>query len=132
MNQGSARLPASIFLFTFYLTTLLRASGLTVRNRGMSMKSIMAFALLIISILFGPASPGSKEPVPDKEARPSAGTTAASPYLFVWAGDEDQKESDFLAVIDALPASPTYGQVVATLAVGARATGPHHTEYEFP
>ena len=56
----------------------------------------------------------------------------ASPYLFVWAGDSDGKESDFLAVLDALPTSATYGDIVATLPVGAIGTFPHHTEYEFP
>src|SRR5688500_491281 len=55
-----------------------------------------------------------------------------SPYLFVWAGDADGKESDFLAVIDARPGAATYGEVVATLPVGANGTVPHHTEYEFP
>jgi hypothetical protein len=56
---------------------------------------------------------------------------SSSPYLFVWAADEDQKASDFLAVIDARPTAPTYGQVITTLPIGARATVPHHTEYEF-
>lgn len=55
-----------------------------------------------------------------------------SPYLFVWTGDGDQKDSDFLAVIDARPSSPTYGEIITTLPVGVRATTPHHTEYEFP
>lgn len=55
-----------------------------------------------------------------------------SPYLFVWSGDADSNDSDFLAVIDARPESSTYGKVVATLPVGANGTYPHHTEYEFP
>lgn len=55
-----------------------------------------------------------------------------SPYLFVWAGDGDGKESDFLAVIDARPDAASYGEIVATLPVGFRGTFPHHTEYEFP
>src|SRR5688500_2767351 len=55
-----------------------------------------------------------------------------SPYLFVWAGDSDGKDSDFLAVIDARPEAGTYGEIVATLPVGAKGTFPHHTEYEFP
>ncbi|HEU4705269.1 MAG TPA: hypothetical protein VFS45_06150, partial [Sphingomicrobium sp.] len=53
-------------------------------------------------------------------------------YLYVWAGDADEKDSDFLAVIDARPGQPGYGKVVATLPVGARATMPHHVEYETP
>ena len=62
----------------------------------------------------------------------TASLYAESPYLFVWAGDGDQKESDFLTVIDARSDRNTYGQVVATLPVGELATFPHHTEYEFP
>ena len=53
-------------------------------------------------------------------------------YLFVWAGDDDQKDYDFLAVIDVDPDSQTYGRVINTLPVGVRAAFPHHTEYEFP
>jgi hypothetical protein len=55
-----------------------------------------------------------------------------SRYLFVWAGDSDKQESDFLAVVDVDRHSPTYTQVVATLPVGAVGTVPHHTEYAMP
>ncbi len=65
-----------------------------------------------------------------QEKRPA--TVTPSPYVFVWTGDADEKDSDLMAVIDALPSSPTYGEVIATLPVGVRATAPHHTEYEFP
>jgi hypothetical protein len=57
---------------------------------------------------------------------------AGSHYLFVWAGDADKRESDFLAVVDVDRQSPTYAQVVTTLPVGAVGTVPHHTEYEMP
>lgn len=50
-------------------------------------------------------------------------------YLFVWAGDADGKKSDFLAVLDVTPHHPTYGRIVASVAAGAVATSPHHTEY---
>lgn len=49
-------------------------------------------------------------------------------YLFVWAGDDDKKSSDFLAVIDADPTSSTYGKVVATKPTGEAGSRPHHTE----
>lgn len=49
-------------------------------------------------------------------------------YLVVWAGDDDKKVSDFLAVIDADPGSPKYGEVLATKPVGATGSMPHHTE----
>jgi hypothetical protein len=55
-----------------------------------------------------------------------------SPYLFVWAGDMDGKDPDFLSVIDARSDATTYGKVIATLPVGAIGTFPHHTEHEFP
>ena len=64
-------------------------------------------------------------------AAPTAGAQQApAPYLYVWAGDADTLDSDFLAVIDVRPGSPTYARVVSTLPVGARATIPHHTEHQ--
>src|ERR1051325_2438165 len=53
-------------------------------------------------------------------------------YLFVWAGDDAKKGSDFLAVLDADPESPHYGQVVASVAVPGPGGMPHHTELEMP
>ena len=67
---------------------------------------------------------------------PPAPVTTREPgdsrYLFVWAGDSDKQQSDFLAVVDVDRHSPTYTQVVATLPVGDAGTVPHHTEYEMP
>jgi hypothetical protein len=53
-------------------------------------------------------------------------------YLFAWIGDSAQKASDFLAVIDANPASAKYGSVITTLPTGVIGTHPHHTEAEMP
>jgi hypothetical protein len=58
--------------------------------------------------------------------------SAPSAYLFVWAEDATRQSTDFLAVLDANPASSNYGRVVASVPVAATATMPHHTEYEFP
>lgn len=49
---------------------------------------------------------------------------ASSSYLFIWAGDADRKQADFLAVMDADPASPTYTQVVRTMPVEEKGTNP--------
>ena len=62
----------------------------------------------------------------------AAPEVAGSRYLFVWAGDADKRESDFLAVVDVDRQSPTYAEVITTLPVGAVGTLPHHTEYEMP
>jgi hypothetical protein len=51
-------------------------------------------------------------------------------YLFAWSADKEKANSDFLAVVDASPASPTYGQVVASVPVGQTGTNAHHTEIE--
>lgn len=53
-------------------------------------------------------------------------------FLYIWAGDKDERDSDFLAVIDVRRASPTYGQVVTTVPVGMTGTLPHHLEYALP
>ncbi len=61
-----------------------------------------------------------------------AATQAGSPFLFVWSADKDKTESDFMTVVDLRDGSTTYGDVVATLPIGAAGTMPHHVEYEFP
>jgi hypothetical protein len=59
-------------------------------------------------------------------------TDMPSTSLFVWAGDADKRESDFMAVVDVDPRSASYASVVATVPVGATGTRPHHTDYEMP
>ena len=41
---------------------------------------------------------------------------ATGHYLLVWAGDRAKKGNDFLAVLDADPASASYGHLLTTLA----------------
>lgn len=53
-------------------------------------------------------------------------------YLFVWAGDRDKAAKDFIAVIDADPASPGYGKLVASAGTDLVSVNPHHTEYVMP
>src|SRR5689334_7256709 len=56
----------------------------------------------------------------------------AGHYLFVWAGDQAKVGNDFLAVVDADPASPTYGKLITSVATDQKTVLPHHTEYEMP
>ena len=58
--------------------------------------------------------------------------TATGHYLLVWAGDRAQKGNDFLAVIDADPASASYGHLLTTLATDQQTMQVHHTEYTMP
>ena len=53
-------------------------------------------------------------------------------YLFVWAGDQANKGNDFLAVIGADPASPSYGKLITSIATDQKSVRIHHTEYEMP
>ena len=59
-------------------------------------------------------------------------TTAPGHYLFAWTGDVARKGNDFLAVIDANPASPTYGNLVTSVATDQQTMYVHHTEYTMP
>lgn len=79
-------------------------------------------ASLLAVILIGGSHASVSEPAAQSEA-------ARSRFLFVWAGDADKRESDFLAVIDADPRSATYTSVVATRPVDAKGTRPHHTDH---
>jgi hypothetical protein len=56
----------------------------------------------------------------------------ANSYLFVWAGDDAKTSNDFLAVLDADPKSPHYGQPLASVAVPGPGGTPHHTEATMP
>ena len=53
-------------------------------------------------------------------------------YLFAWTGDPAGKGNDFLAVIDADPASPSYGNLVTTVTTDQPTGYAHHTEYTMP
>ena len=67
---------------------------------------------------------------PSREAQVQSG--AESPYLFLFAGDQDEADSDFLAVIDLRPDSPDLGRAIATTPIGMKASMPHHMEYTMP
>lgn len=56
----------------------------------------------------------------------------SSRFLYVWAGDKDEKDSDFMAVVDIRPSSATYADVIATEPVGVSGSLPHHMEYQLP
>ncbi len=50
--------------------------------------------------------------------------------LFAWTGDLERKGNDFLAIIDADPASSSYGRLVTTLPTDQKTVRIHHTEYD--
>ena len=52
--------------------------------------------------------------------------------MFAWTGDVEHKGNDFLAVIDADPASPSYGHLVTTIMTDQQTMRVHHTEYTMP
>jgi hypothetical protein len=76
--------------------------------------------LLLFGCVSGPALAEEQE------------STGAGHYLFVWAGDYALQGNDFLAVIDADPASARYGRLVTTLATDQKTQRVHHTEYTMP
>lgn len=53
-------------------------------------------------------------------------------YLFVWTGDQANDGNDFLIVLDADPASPSYGKLITSVATDQKSVRTHHTEYEMP
>jgi hypothetical protein len=78
--------------------------------------SIVAFLLcLVVPLVYA------------QETKPLTGH-----YLFAWAGDRALQGKDFLAVIDAEPASPTYGHLLTTLVTDQTTLRVHHTEYTMP
>ena len=60
-------------------------------------------ALMFACLLLGPPAQAQESKKPGH-------------YLFVWAQDRAKEGMDFLAVIDADPASPRYGKLVTSVA----------------
>ncbi len=55
-----------------------------------------------------------------------------SPYLLIFAGDKDEADEDFFAVVDVRPGSATVGKVLSTRPIGMKGSMPHHLEYVLP
>src|SRR5260370_33733586 len=85
-----------------------------------------AALLLLIAALPAPAPGGpADESIFVRGLRPDQHES----LLYVWTSDADQKDPDFLAVIDADPKSPTYATVIATAPTGSPANEAHHFGY---
>ncbi len=72
-------------------------------------------------------------PGPDLPGAPPPDDGVPEEFLFAWVTDSDSTDLNFLAVIDADPASGSYGEVLRTLTVPTegRIRG-HHTEHRMP
>ena len=97
---------------------------------------VLVFALAIsIACRAGPEgasrAAGEADGAPAVEVSADGRSEPPAQWLYVWAGDVDRADSDFLAVIDADPESPGYGSILTTVPV-RRGTHPHHTEHRMP
>ena len=64
--------------------------------------------------------------------RDTTALAGPSPFLIVFAGDTDESDEDFIAIVDLRPDSSSAGDIVATMPIGTKASMPHHFEYELP
>lgn len=85
--------------------------------------AVRCFSIGVVLLSAGCAHNGSRT-AELPQARPGAR------YLFAWTGDEDRRDSDFLAVVDLAREGDRYGNIVATTPVGETGVWPHHTELE--
>jgi hypothetical protein len=69
-----------------------------------------------------------------RESSGASTTSAPSRFLYVWAGTGHDSTAglDMITVLDADPASKTYGSVVAAQTVDSSGLMPHHTEFILP
>lgn len=91
------------------------------------MKQLQTLNLIAGFMLGLGCATGSAAPLPQPQPAPAAGH-----YLIVWVGDRAQQGDDFLAVIDADPASASYGRLMTTLVTDQQTMQVHHTEYTMP
>ncbi|HSG46174.1 MAG TPA: hypothetical protein VLA43_00040 [Longimicrobiales bacterium] len=81
-------------------------------------------------ILAGLWTPACRPAAPDLGGT-GAEASGGSPFLYVWAGAENEGDSDFLAVLDVDPSSDGYGRILASVPVGLRGMA-HHSEHVMP
>lgn len=65
-------------------------------------------------------------------AKAAAASDNSGHYLFAWSGGLTDDGEDFIAVIDAQPDSPHYGELLASASSGIASQQIHHTEYWMP
>src|SRR5256886_6495170 len=87
---------------------------------------MLLFAVLPVGMVIAPTPRG-----PPDESVFVRGLPAGQheSVLYVWTSDADQKDPDFLSVLDADPASPSYGKVIATAPTGSPGNEAHHFGY---
>ena len=85
------------------------------------LRRTLGFAVLTV-VALGASSNSHKPP------------TKPSRYLYVWAGAGHDSTTgiDMITVLDANPASKTYGAVLSALTVDSSGLMPHHIEYVLP
>ena len=84
------------------------------------MRRILSVVLPVLCVFYFPARSQAQK------------TGETGHYMFAWTGDVAHKGNDFLAVIDADPASPTYGHLLTTVVTDQQTEQVHHTEYTMP
>ena len=86
------------------------------RRRSLRIVMLIAFPIVVVAC-------SESNDTSDTLARDSS--AEESPYLFLFAGDLDEADSDFLAVIDLRPNSADFGKAIATTPIGMKASMPH-------
>jgi hypothetical protein len=79
-----------------------------------------------------PSALNQPSPTGTSPSKAEAAPAASGHYMYAWAGDAAGKGNDFLAVIDADPASSSYGRLITTVATDQQTKNAHHTEYSMP
>jgi hypothetical protein len=79
-----------------------------------------------------PSAVNQPSPIASSPSKAEGTVAANGHYMYAWVGDADRKGNDFLAVIDADPASASYGRFITTVATDQKTMNAHHTEYSMP
>ena len=91
---------------------------------------LLLSAALPVGLLMAPApAPAPSGPADESVFVRGLPAGQHESVLYVWTSDADQKDPDFLSVLDADPASPGYGKVIATVPTGSPGNEAHHFGY---
>jgi methanethiol oxidase len=93
--------------------------------------AVLTFPLVVAACDHGTAASAQSDRLPDDQSpfvrifAPGERET----LLYVWTRDASGAATDFIAVVDADPHSPTFGQIVGTAPTGSTANEAHHFGY---
>lgn len=95
----------------------------------MKLKATATIGMALAASALTPLAPDYSGPTDESVFVDGLDPNEHESILYIWTRDADGQESDFLAVVDVDPASPSYGEILTTVPTGSAGNEAHHFGY---